>query len=334
MDRIRIRGRTPLTGVIPISGAKNAALPLMAACLLTDEPLVLSNLPRLMDISTMAKLLSELGVEINVSAEVAQAARCPTGRVIELTAHAIHDSVGALRPGAQDAGVGGGAGAAAGALRPRAGVAAGRLRHRHPAGGPASQGAGATGRRDRAARRLHRGARARRADRRPRRLSGRHRRRHREPVDGRHPRQGRDGARQRRPRAGGHRPRAVSRRHGSGDRRHRHRYADDPGPRAAAYGASHHPARSHRDRHLCRGRDDDRRRSGVARRAARPDRGDRRYAERGRRRGRRSPGRAAGGAAQRPAQGRRRDDRAVPRLSHRHAGADDGADDGGRTAPR
>ncbi len=91
MDRIRIRGRTPLSGVIPISGAKNAALPLMAASLLTDEPLVLSNLPRLMDISTMAKLLSELGVEINVSAEVTQPR--PTGRVIELTAHAIHESV-------------------------------------------------------------------------------------------------------------------------------------------------------------------------------------------------------------------------------------------------
>ena len=91
MDRIRIRGRIPLSGAIPISGAKNAALPLMAASLLTDEPLVLSNLPRLMDISTMVNLLSELGVEINVSAEVTQSR--PTGRVIELTAHAIHDSV-------------------------------------------------------------------------------------------------------------------------------------------------------------------------------------------------------------------------------------------------
>lgn len=90
MDRIRIRGRTPLSGVIPISGAKNAALPLMAASLLTDEPLVLSNLPRLMDISTMVNLLSELGVEVNVSVEVVQPR--PTGRVIELTAHSIHES--------------------------------------------------------------------------------------------------------------------------------------------------------------------------------------------------------------------------------------------------
>jgi UDP-N-acetylglucosamine 1-carboxyvinyltransferase len=91
MDRIRVRGRNPLSGVIPISGAKNAALPLMAASLLTDEPLVLSNLPRLMDISTMVQLLSELGVEINVSVEVGPSQ--PTGRVIELTAHSIRESM-------------------------------------------------------------------------------------------------------------------------------------------------------------------------------------------------------------------------------------------------
>ena len=64
MDRIVIRGGKPLNGVIPIGGAKNASLPLMAACLLTDETLLLSNLPHLADISTMAHLLAELGVEI------------------------------------------------------------------------------------------------------------------------------------------------------------------------------------------------------------------------------------------------------------------------------
>ena len=64
MDRIVIRGGKPLNGVIPIGGAKNASLPLMAACLLTDETLYLSNLPHLADISTMAHLLAELGVEI------------------------------------------------------------------------------------------------------------------------------------------------------------------------------------------------------------------------------------------------------------------------------
>ena len=64
MDRIRIRGGAPLTGVVPVGGAKNAALPLMAASLLADEPLTLDNLPRLADIATMARLLAELGVAI------------------------------------------------------------------------------------------------------------------------------------------------------------------------------------------------------------------------------------------------------------------------------
>ncbi len=64
MDRILIRGGKPLRGEIQIGGAKNAALPLMAACLLTEGTLTLSNLPRLADISTMAKLLRKLGVDI------------------------------------------------------------------------------------------------------------------------------------------------------------------------------------------------------------------------------------------------------------------------------
>ena len=63
MDRIRIRGGARLEGAIPISGAKNAALPLMAACLLTHEPLVLANVPELADIAFMAELLRSFGVE-------------------------------------------------------------------------------------------------------------------------------------------------------------------------------------------------------------------------------------------------------------------------------
>ena len=53
MDRIRIRGGRPLSGEIEIGGAKNAALPLMAAGMLTEDRLVLSNVPRLADIQTM-----------------------------------------------------------------------------------------------------------------------------------------------------------------------------------------------------------------------------------------------------------------------------------------
>ncbi len=64
MDRIRIRGGARLKGEIPISGAKNAALKLMVACLLTDEPLTLSNVPALADVASMAELLRSFGVEI------------------------------------------------------------------------------------------------------------------------------------------------------------------------------------------------------------------------------------------------------------------------------
>lgn len=67
MDQICIQGGKPLTGTIDISGAKNAALPLMAAGLLTDETLTLSNLPQLADIATMSKLLSQHGIDITTN---------------------------------------------------------------------------------------------------------------------------------------------------------------------------------------------------------------------------------------------------------------------------
>ncbi|MBX6375026.1 MAG: UDP-N-acetylglucosamine 1-carboxyvinyltransferase [Acetobacteraceae bacterium] len=64
MDRIRIRGGRPLEGRIPISGAKNAALPLMAAALLSDGPLTLTNVPDLADIETMGALLAQHGLTV------------------------------------------------------------------------------------------------------------------------------------------------------------------------------------------------------------------------------------------------------------------------------
>jgi UDP-N-acetylglucosamine 1-carboxyvinyltransferase len=63
MDRLLIRGNGPLRGSIPISGAKNSAIKLMAASLLTDEPLVLSNMPNLADTRFMVRLLEQLGVQ-------------------------------------------------------------------------------------------------------------------------------------------------------------------------------------------------------------------------------------------------------------------------------
>ena len=64
MDRIRIRGGKPLHGTIPISGAKNATLPLMTAALLSDGPLVLENAPDLADIATMRALLAQHGLSV------------------------------------------------------------------------------------------------------------------------------------------------------------------------------------------------------------------------------------------------------------------------------
>jgi UDP-N-acetylglucosamine 1-carboxyvinyltransferase len=64
MQQIKITGGIPLKGEISISGAKNAALPLMTAALLTDEPLILTNLPDLADISSMLALLEQHGVEL------------------------------------------------------------------------------------------------------------------------------------------------------------------------------------------------------------------------------------------------------------------------------
>jgi UDP-N-acetylglucosamine 1-carboxyvinyltransferase len=61
MDRIIIKGGVPLEGTVEISGAKNAALPIMAAALLTDEPLELSNVPDLADVASMQRLLQSLG---------------------------------------------------------------------------------------------------------------------------------------------------------------------------------------------------------------------------------------------------------------------------------
>jgi UDP-N-acetylglucosamine 1-carboxyvinyltransferase len=64
MDRIRIRGGRPLSGEIIIGGAKNAALPLMTAALLTDQRVVLSNVPQLEDVITMSLLLAQHGIAV------------------------------------------------------------------------------------------------------------------------------------------------------------------------------------------------------------------------------------------------------------------------------
>lgn len=69
MDRITITGGTPLRGEIAIGGAKNAALPVMAAAILSDQKLELSNLPNVADIHAMGNLLSELGAGVHLDGE-------------------------------------------------------------------------------------------------------------------------------------------------------------------------------------------------------------------------------------------------------------------------
>ncbi|MBV8032586.1 MAG: UDP-N-acetylglucosamine 1-carboxyvinyltransferase [Betaproteobacteria bacterium] len=80
MDKLRITGGRRLEGAVEISGAKNAALPIMCAALLSDEPLVLERVPRLMDVATMAKLLGRMGVEVDAG-----------GNGVELRARRIAD---------------------------------------------------------------------------------------------------------------------------------------------------------------------------------------------------------------------------------------------------
>ena len=88
MDSIRIKGGRPLTGEIRIGGAKNAALPLMAAALLSDQPLVLRNMPRLADIATMGQLLEQHGVAI----DLAEPEDGVSGRVATLNAAGVDNT--------------------------------------------------------------------------------------------------------------------------------------------------------------------------------------------------------------------------------------------------
>src|SRR5215211_566967 len=91
MDRIRIRGGAPLNGLIPISGAKNAALPLMIASLLTEETLELGNVPRLADIASLLRILSNHGVDHMVAGKKPGESQ-EAGQTIRLSARNIIDT--------------------------------------------------------------------------------------------------------------------------------------------------------------------------------------------------------------------------------------------------
>lgn len=82
MDAIIVTGNGPLSGTIPIAGAKNACLTLMPATLLSDEPLTLTNAPRLSDIKTMSDLLASLGAEVTALND---------GRVLAMSSHHVNN---------------------------------------------------------------------------------------------------------------------------------------------------------------------------------------------------------------------------------------------------
>jgi len=65
MDKLRMIGGVQLVGEVKIAGAKNAALPILCACLLTDQPITLRNVPDLQDVRTMIKILQEMGVQVS-----------------------------------------------------------------------------------------------------------------------------------------------------------------------------------------------------------------------------------------------------------------------------
>ncbi|MHB1590474.1 MAG: UDP-N-acetylglucosamine 1-carboxyvinyltransferase [Sulfuricella sp.] len=83
MDKLVIQGGIPLSGEIRISGAKNAALPILCAALLTEEPLHIGNVPHLRDVTTMLELLNQMGAEVSVNDRMG----------VEIAARKLHNLV-------------------------------------------------------------------------------------------------------------------------------------------------------------------------------------------------------------------------------------------------
>ena len=95
MDKFLITGGKRLEGTVPVSGAKNAALPAMAAALLTDQSVVLHNVPRVRDINTMGRLLAHIQAEVDIPPPAAEPLRIRTGRISH--AEAPYDLVRTMR---------------------------------------------------------------------------------------------------------------------------------------------------------------------------------------------------------------------------------------------
>ena len=125
MDIYRIRGTKTLKGEIPISGAKNAALPIIVASLLAEGETTLENVPDLMDIHTIIKVIEYLGAETEFNTQK---------NTLTIRVKSIKNADMPLRPGENNAGVGVCDGAVTGALRRGRCIASRRLRYRRAPG--------------------------------------------------------------------------------------------------------------------------------------------------------------------------------------------------------
>ena len=83
MSTLLIEGGQKLSGRVDVEGNKNAALPLLAACLLTDQECILHNVPRIADVEVMARLLLDLGAEVDGIGTTTLRVRCPAVRTHE-----------------------------------------------------------------------------------------------------------------------------------------------------------------------------------------------------------------------------------------------------------
>ena len=131
MDKLVIRGGRALEGSVRVAGSKNAVLPVLAASLLTDEPLVVPNAPRVRDVGTMLDVLRDLGSEVEQRTDGSVYVRSAAGP----------QRRGQLGERAPHAGLGGGARAAPGAQRSGRREPARGLRDRRAPDRPAPQGA-------------------------------------------------------------------------------------------------------------------------------------------------------------------------------------------------
>ena len=221
MDRIRIVGGSKLNGTIAISGAKNAALPLMIAGLLTEETLILDNVPRLADVAQLQRILGNHGVDI-ISVGKRPGDREYQGQTLHISAANIIDTTAPYELVSRMRASFWVIAPLAGADARGQGVAARRLRHRHPAGRSADHGAGEARRGSHDRRRLCDREGARRPERRRDRLSQGDGERHPCRADGGDAGQGHHRDHQRRLRAGNCRCRRLPEQDGRAHLRRRH----------------------------------------------------------------------------------------------------------------